>query len=106
MGSHSIQSKPDLHLEKLEGWFQTYWSKLDKNRLNMDELEQLIYPFLRFDHAVAFAYITKRAALEAKGHFEEFNPTGYRGLHLQARVIRTCHGSTFLTENTWAKSYI
>jgi hypothetical protein len=77
-----------FHLEKLNGWFAIYWSRLDKKNLEMDDLKELLYPTHAFDHPMAFAYVTLTMAHTGTGHIEEQNPSRHRGLHVEGRVIR------------------
>jgi hypothetical protein len=78
----------DIHLEKLEGLFEGFWDRLDKDHLKMREMRQLIYPCQAFEHREAFAYISKKIAHEGVGHFEEINPSRHIELHLNKQVIR------------------
>jgi hypothetical protein len=77
-----------FHIEKLDDWFATYWSRLNKPNLDMDDLKALLYPAQAFDHPVAFAYITKTLAHAGIGHIEEKNPSRHHQLHVEGRVIR------------------
>jgi len=77
-----------FHVEKLSDWFRGYWDRLDKEALDMDDLKELLYPAEAFDHAVAFAYITKTLAHGCSGHIEEKNPSRHFQLHVEGRVIR------------------
>ncbi|TVY51785.1 hypothetical protein LCER1_G006409 [Lachnellula cervina] len=77
-----------FHLEKLNAWFKTYWTKVDKQGLETDDLRMLLYPCQALEHAKAFAYVTKRLANEVATHIEELNPTRFRHLHCEGRVIQ------------------
>jgi hypothetical protein len=77
-----------IHVEKLNAWFATYWSRLNMGNLDLDDFKELIYPAQAFDHPVAFAYITKKLAYYCSGHIEEENPSRHRHLHVEGRVIR------------------
>jgi hypothetical protein len=79
-----------LHIEKLNEYFETYWSRLDKTNLVMDDLQELLYPAYSeaFDHPAAFAYITEKMAHTGSGHIEEHNPSRHRELHVPGRTIR------------------
>jgi hypothetical protein len=75
-------------LELLEGWFQTWWKALDKDALTTRDMQKLLTPCFMFDHPKAFAYVTSRVAYECAGHIAEINPTRYRDLHLEPKVLR------------------
>jgi len=77
-----------FHLEKLNSWFKAYWSQMDQQALEIDDLKELLYPSQALDHAAAFAYVTKRLSHEAALHIEERNPTQFHHLHCEGRVIR------------------
>jgi len=79
-----------IHLEKLNKWFEIYWSRLDRKNLEMDDLGELIYLAYSeaFDHPKAFAYVTLKMAHTGDGHIEEHNPSRHRELHVPGRVIR------------------
>ncbi|TVY29433.1 hypothetical protein LHYA1_G001871 [Lachnellula hyalina] len=77
-----------FHLEKLNAWFETYWTKLDKKSLETDDLRALLFPCQALEHAGAFAYVTKRLANEVAIHIEELNPTRFRHLRCEGRVIQ------------------
>ncbi|KAE9370432.1 hypothetical protein N431DRAFT_442268 [Stipitochalara longipes BDJ] len=77
-----------FHIEKLNAWFATYWSRLDKKQLEIDDHKELLYPAQAFDHPVAFSYITKTMAHTGTGHIEEHNPTRHWQLHVEGRVIQ------------------
>ena len=83
-----VSRKYLFHLEKLNNWFEGYARRLDKKNLEYSELRQLLYPCQAFDLASTFAYVTKRLVHEGVGHIEELNPTPYRHLRCEARVIR------------------
>ncbi|TVY83648.1 hypothetical protein LSUE1_G002598 [Lachnellula suecica] len=87
---HAIQlsHKYFFHLEKLDSWFKAYWRKMEKKSLKLEELKELMYPCWEFEHATAFAYVTKRLVLETAGHVEERNPTRFGNLHCNHRMIR------------------
>jgi hypothetical protein len=83
-----VSRKYLFHLEKLNNWFKGYVRRLDKKNFEYSELRQLLYPYQAFDHANAFAYVTKRLVHEGVGHIEELNPTRYGHLRCGGRVIR------------------
>lgn len=98
-GSYSIERKEIweaialtrkyfFHIEKMSSWFATYWSRLDKNKLELDGLKELLYPAQAFDNPIAFAYVTKTIAHIGEDHIEERNPTRHRELHVEGQVIR------------------
>jgi hypothetical protein len=84
----ALSRKYFFHLEKLNPWFATYWSRLDKKNLEADDLKELLYPAQAFEHSVAFAYITKTLVHICTGHIEEKNPSRHWQLHVEGRVIR------------------
>ncbi|PMD22011.1 hypothetical protein NA56DRAFT_748364 [Hyaloscypha hepaticicola] len=79
-----------IHLQKLNKWFEIYWSRLDRKNLEMDDLGELIYLAYSeaFDHPKAFAYVTLKMAHTGDGHIEEHNPSRHRELHVPGRVIQ------------------
>jgi hypothetical protein len=84
-------------MEKAEKWFEEYYKRLDLENLEYDDLTQLLFPCQNFDHALAFARITQRLAVEARGHIVEHNPTRHRDLHCEGRVIRKyCYALSFV----------
>ncbi|KAH8790311.1 hypothetical protein BGZ57DRAFT_949622 [Hyaloscypha finlandica] len=84
----ALSRKYFIHLEKLNPWFATYWTRLDKKNLEIDDLKELLYPAQALDHPAAFAYITKTLAHICAGHIEEENPSRHWQLHVEGRVIQ------------------
>ncbi|KAH9216437.1 hypothetical protein DL95DRAFT_460295 [Leptodontidium sp. 2 PMI_412] len=73
---------------------ETIWIAIEAmnggNRLykfSVDDLRQLMYLCHEFDDARGFADVTRRLAYENEGHIAEKNPTRFRHLHLQQRII-------------------
>lgn len=75
----------DMH--KLSVWFADLMGKSTISDLELDELRMLMYPAYVFNHAQAFAAITKRLAYEVSRQISEINPTEYRQLHLDGNVL-------------------
>ena len=79
-----------FQLEKLNAWFAE-WIKRNGgefcSNFSVDELAQLVYPCQEFDHAHAFANVTRRLAYEVEGHINDKNPTDYHNLHLHPRIL-------------------
>jgi hypothetical protein len=76
-----------IEVSKLNDWFETWIEKKDYKKLPYSEMVQLLYPCYVFDHAPAFATMTKKLAYEVSDHVTERNPTTYRHLHLDGNVI-------------------
>ncbi|KAL2075340.1 hypothetical protein VTL71DRAFT_283 [Oculimacula yallundae] len=77
-----------FHGEKLNAWFMTYISKQKAMGFSKEDLMEWLYPCEAFSHPVGFAYITKMLAHEGTGHIQERNPSRYRDLHVEGRVIQ------------------
>jgi hypothetical protein len=76
-----------IDTEKLEDWFGTWWEKRDKKALKIDHMRMLLTPAKIFDHAHAFAFLTRYLAYNMADHITEWNPTEYRSIHLTHHVI-------------------
>jgi hypothetical protein len=76
-----------IETEKLEDWFTTWWEKKDKKKLEIDEMRMLLTPAYTFDHAHAFAFLTRYLAYNMANHITEYNPSGYWSIHLNNNVI-------------------
>jgi len=70
----------------LKHWFaKWYATSIEKVELNIDSARGLAFPCQLFDHALAFARVTKWLAYNHVGHVKERPPKGFRGqrgLHL------------------------
>jgi hypothetical protein len=76
-----------IDTEKLEDWFSTWWEKRDKKNLEIDQMRMLLTPAYTFDHAHAFAFLTRYIAYNMADHITEYNPSGYWSIHLNNNVI-------------------
>lgn len=76
-----------LDIKMLNPWFVGWMGNKDLKKLNDGEMAQLMTPCLMLDHAVAFAWITRRKAYESAEHIVEENPTEHHHLHLEHNVI-------------------
>ncbi len=80
--------KYDLDIAIFQEWFKD-WYRLTRIDLSKtSEAAKLLYPCWIFDHASAFAAMTRLLAYETVGHIMETNPTRHLELHLPSRVIR------------------
>lgn len=72
--------------DKLKAWFtKWYASRMERVELNLDSACGLAFPCQLFDHAPAFARVTKWLIYNHIGHFKERPLKGFkgpRGLHL------------------------
>jgi hypothetical protein len=72
--------------DTLKTWFQKWYAvSIEGVELNIDSARGLAMPCQLFDHAAAFARVTKWLAYNHIGHVKERPPKGFkgnRGLHL------------------------
>jgi len=73
-----LADKCDLVLsgDKAKVWF-ALWYTQQKNAITTRQCRELMYPALRFNHAEAFARVTKQLAYNVPGHIEELMPEGF-----------------------------
>jgi hypothetical protein len=74
-------------IEKLNAWFSNWFSRKDFTKMDIDEMRALLYPCKEFDHAHAFAKLTRHLAYNMADHITEENPTRHRDHHLDGNVI-------------------
>lgn len=63
----------DALSDELKQWFSA-WYATRKENFNTMDCRELLYPCYHFDHAQAFAAVTKRLAYKEVGHIEEHMP--------------------------------
>lgn len=97
----------DGHCPELKQWFFAWYGNFDKhNNLREIPCRELLYPCYFFDHAVAFAAVTKYLVYNMCGHIEEHMPNGVEPIqkeHHMAnnRVIgKASHHSYMFLETT------
>ncbi|KAL8742668.1 MAG: hypothetical protein Q9184_008216 [Pyrenodesmia sp. 2 TL-2023] len=72
-------------------WFRKWfsrWDSLQQGVSNIEAVPELYYPTWRFDHATAFARVSKFLAYEDTGHIQESLPLEGTHLKLPPRIIR------------------
>lgn len=80
--------KYDLDIAIFQEWFENWYRLTRMDLSKTSEAAKLLYPCWIFDHASAFASMTRLLAYESVGHIMEINPTKHFELHLPSRVIR------------------
>lgn len=78
----------DAHCSELEKWFATWYTKfIERNKdLTVYDCRHLLYPCYHFDHAQAFADITRHLAYNVSGHIEERMPDGVDAAQKEHRI--------------------
>jgi hypothetical protein len=86
---HSLQNHAATpeDMKKLKTWFEKLMEDKVVPRLGLDEKRMLMYPCYVFDHAKAFAAVTRALAYEVSNWISELNPSRHRELHLDGNVI-------------------
>jgi hypothetical protein len=79
--------KRGLETEKLDGWFTTYWRKLNLDMFDIDDYRQMLYPCKIFDNPWAFARASRYLVFNGLGHIQEKNSTEYIELRLGKGII-------------------
>ncbi|CZS99179.1 hypothetical protein WAI453_008334 [Rhynchosporium graminicola] len=77
-----------FHGEKLNEWFAAYYNRQNVRGLELDDLKEWLYPCKALDHPKGFAFVTKTLVYQGTGHIQEKNPSRYRELHVEGRVIQ------------------
>jgi hypothetical protein len=83
-----------FNLEQLNPWFALWINHNGVPKLqnfNVAELKQPLYPIHEFDHAQAFAHVTRRLVYETRGKIYEKNLTNFNHLHFHQRIIGRSH---------------
>ncbi|KAH6680277.1 hypothetical protein B0J14DRAFT_557640 [Halenospora varia] len=84
----SVSRNYGFDMKDLEGWFCRWWMKLDKEKLQLDDLRKLLFPCKEFNYAAALAYVSGRLVYEMVGEVKELKPTGDKMLFCEDWVLR------------------
>lgn len=78
-----------LDLTLLKSWFDEWYANQEESFVHK-EAQKLIFPTYKFNHAVAFAQVTKHLAYSEARHVTESNPSVHEHLRTAHRIICTC----------------